>query len=48
VHLLGVTEHQITLLRELTGDEAAVWLTESEGVSAPGFLEVLGKSLRKK
>jgi flagellar protein FliO/FliZ len=47
-YLLGVTEHQITLLRELTGDEAAVWLTESEGVSAPGFLEVLGKSLRKK
>lgn len=47
-YLLGVTEHQITLLRELDGEEAAEWLKESEGGAAPGFLEVLGDSLRKK
>ena len=47
-YLLGVTEHQITLLRELTGDEAAEWLAQSESASAPGFLEVLGDALRKK
>jgi flagellar protein FliO/FliZ len=48
-YLLGVTEHQITLLRELDGEEAAAWLAESPGVpAAPGFLETLGEALRKK
>ncbi|MBE7009209.1 MAG: flagellar biosynthetic protein FliO [Ruminococcaceae bacterium] len=47
-YLLGVTEHQITLLRELDGEEAAKWLAESEGAPAPGFAEVLGSALRKK
>ncbi len=47
-YLLGVTEHQITLLRELDGDEAAQWLTESKDGEPPGFLDVLGNTLRKK
>ena len=47
-YLLGVTEHQITLLRELDDAEAAKWLTENEPSAAPGFLEVLNESLRKK
>ena len=48
-YLLGVTEHQITLLRELDGEEAAPWLARSESApTAPGFLEVLSETLRKK
>ena len=48
-YLLGVTEHQITLLRELDDEEAAGWLRESDNTPAsPGFLEVLGETLRKK
>lgn len=47
-YLLGVTEHQITLLRELDGEEAAQWLQERESAQAPGFTEVLGAALRKK
>ena len=48
-YLLGVTEHQITLLRELDGEEAAPWLAQSEGApTAPGFLEVLSETLRGK
>ena len=48
-YLLGVTEHQITLLRELDGEEAAPWLAQRESmVAAPGFLEVLGETLRRK
>ncbi|MBQ9647602.1 MAG: flagellar biosynthetic protein FliO [Oscillospiraceae bacterium] len=47
-YLLGVTEHQITLLRELDGDEAAAWLAQGEQPSAPGFAEILSKNLRKK
>ena len=48
-YLLGVTEHQITLLRELDGEEAAPWLAQSESTpAAPGFLEVLSETLRRK
>ncbi|MBE7003228.1 MAG: hypothetical protein E7425_02945 [Ruminococcaceae bacterium] len=48
-YLLGVTEHQITLLRELDEDEAAQWLRASDDTpTAPGFMEVLGDALRKK
>ncbi len=48
-YLLGVTERQITLLRELDGDEAAEWIAKSESApSAPGFREVLSQTLRKK
>jgi flagellar protein FliO/FliZ len=48
-YLLGVTEHQITLLRELDGEEAAGWLRDSDSLPAsPGFMEVLGEALRKK
>lgn len=48
-YLLGVTEHQITLLRELDGEEAARWLTQSERApEASGFAEVLRRNMRKK
>ena len=47
-YLLGVTEHQITLLRELEGEAAADWLAESGQPPAPGFAEILRESLRKK
>ena len=48
-YLLGVTEHQITLLRELDGEEAAPWLAQGESAgAAPGFMEVLGETLRRK
>ena len=47
-YLLGVTEHRITLLRELAGDEAAVWLAEDGGAGASGFIEALGGALRRK
>ena len=48
-YLLGVTEHQITLLRELDGEEAASWLARGENApAAPSFMEVLGETLRRK
>ena len=47
-YLLGVTSGSITLLKELEGDEAKSWLAEAEGNPSPGFLEILGESLRKK
>ncbi|MBR3562164.1 MAG: flagellar biosynthetic protein FliO [Oscillospiraceae bacterium] len=48
-YLLGVTEHQITLLRELDDDEAASWLAQSESApEIPGFREILTRTLRKK
>ena len=48
-YLLGVTEHQITLLRELDGEEAERWLTQSERApEASGFAEVLRRNMRKK
>ena len=48
-YLLGVTEHQITLLRELDGEEAAPWLAQSEDAAVPpSFMEVLGETLRRK
>ena len=47
-YLLGVTEQQITLLRELDDGEAAEWLREDGQPSAPGFMEVLAENLRKK
>lgn len=48
-YLLGVTEHQITLLRELDGEEAAPWLAQGENApAAPGFMEVLSETLRRK
>ena len=46
--LLGVTEHQITLLRELDDEEAAEWLRDDPQPPAPSFLEVLSENLRKK
>ena len=44
--LLGVTEHEITLLKEWEGEEAEAWLTEA----APddGFLNVLRESVRRR
>ena len=42
--LLGVTEHSITLLRELEGDEAAEW----EAKRPPDFAEMLGGVLRRR
>ncbi len=48
-YLLGVTEHQITLLRELDDEEAAAWLAQGDGASAaPGFMDVLNETLRRK
>ena len=48
-YLLGVTEHQITLLRELDGEEAERWLIQSERASeTSGFAEVLRRNMRKK
>ena len=47
-YLLGVTEHQITLLRELAGDEAADWLAPDEPPSVPSFTDILSQTLRKK
>ena len=48
-YLLGVTEHRITLLRELEDDEAAQWLTQSENApEVPSFMEILSRNLRKK
>ena len=47
-YLIGVTEHQITLLRELDGEEAAQWIEESESGTAPSFRDVLTETLRKK
>ncbi len=47
-YLLGVTEHQITLLRELDGEEAARWIAEGAVAPPPGFMEVLGETLRRK
>ena len=47
-YLLGVTEHQIALLRELDDREAEEWLAQGEQTSAPSFTEVLSKNLRKK
>ena len=47
-YLLGVTEHNITLLRELEGEEAEPWLAAGEHSSAQSFLEVLSGNLRKK
>ena len=48
-YLLGVTEHRITLLRELEDDEAAQWLAQGESApEVPGFLEILSRNLRKK
>lgn len=47
--LLGVTEHGITLLRELGEEEAARWLAAGqEQVAYAGFAEVLREALRKK
>ena len=46
--LLGVTERQITVLRELGEDEAAQWSGEAESGAPPRFLEVLTENLRKK
>ncbi len=44
--LLGVTAGQITLLKELTGEEAAQWLTETP--RKPSFREALQDTLRRK
>jgi flagellar biosynthetic protein FliO len=45
--LLGVTEHQIALLKEWEGEEADAWLTETP--SAEGaFLGVLRDALQKR
>ena len=44
--LLGVTEHSITLLREVEADEAAEWLAESK--RPPDFADLLGSVLRRR
>ena len=46
--LLGVTAYSITPLKELTGEEAAGWFSEENGVSAPGFAEILKENLWKR
>ena len=46
-YLLGVTEHSITLLRELDEEASAVWLREAEPSAPPSFLEVLRESRNK-
>ena len=47
-YLLGVTEHSITLLHELSEEEAAQWLSEDGARETPGFSELLRGKLRKK
>ncbi len=48
-YLLGVTEHSITLLRELDDEESARWLAQNGNASAAqGFMEVLSETLRRK
>ncbi len=48
--LLGVTAGGITLLQELTAQEASVWLSERDKApdGQPSFLEALQKSWTKK
>jgi len=49
--LLGVTASSVTLLLELTEEEARPWretLEQRQNVGAPSFLEVLQKNLRGK
>lgn len=46
--LLGVTEHGVTLLKELEGDEAAEWLAEPEKSAPPSFMEILRENLGKR
>lgn len=47
--LLGVSGGGITVLTELTQDEAAVWLQkQGEAPQAPSFLEILRDNLPKK
>ena len=47
-YLLGVTEHSITLLHELSEEEAAQWLSGDGAQEQPGFSELLRNKLRKK
>lgn len=47
-YLLGVTEHSITLLKGLEGDEAKEWLTAEEKPAPPRFMDVLADNLRKR
>ncbi len=44
--VLGVTASQITLLRELEGEEAAEWFQDNP--QKPTFLEAIQENLRKK
>jgi len=44
--LLGVTEHSITVLKELEGEEAARWLEDAP--VPPSFWEALQKNLGKR
>lgn len=46
--LLGVTEHGITMLRELEEDEASKWLDADALAAPPSFIEALGEALRRK
>ena len=48
VLLLGCSSGEMTVLAELTEDEAAAWLTEPESPAPPSFLQVLQENLRKK
>ena len=48
--LLGVTPHQITVLLELSEEEAGVWLAKAppSGPSAPSFAQVLRENFPMK
>ena len=47
-YLLGVTEHQITLLKELDAEASAVWLAQPDPAPPPVFLDVLKETLEKR
>lgn len=46
--LVGVTAGGMTLLAELTREEAAQWLQKQDGPAAPSFLDALKENLTKK
>ena len=46
-YLLGVTEYQITLLKQLDAQEAAEWLREADSPAPPAFLDILRENLKK-
>jgi flagellar biosynthetic protein FliO len=46
--LLGVTEHGITLLKELEEEESREWLNAASAPASPTFVETLSSSLHGK